>query len=333
MINAENSELRFGYAVSLYEEVSGVTMSQLDALALFFPGLIVRERTDSEKTDAEFNEHDCVIEASAVNGKLYTGNDGKVRQLTGRLYGTAKGNREKERKNAELIHRRMTRDLCSDEQRTVQLKEHIQMLLSRLNDVQRERFEDVLLEYIVFLAAGRAEMSAYEKDAEAFPMDDEVFDGVVWNAAYQLARWNEEGTAAAYLWLLLGSLLRNEAGRLVRLYDSSFLQVYGQRGEETDLLSRLEYLFSPQEFEYTYDGDDLGRRFPGIEWFCDRCGDHLNEQEGFDDHLPVWKCTRCGYPNKLDYSAVFDSREQLRDGEPADKQKMEEALRKRRQKD
>ena len=40
-------------------------------------------------------------------------------------------------------------------------------------------------------------------------------------------------------------------------------------------------------------------RFPGIDWFCDNCGTHLNNQPNFDDRKYIWKCKKCGYKNSI----------------------------------
>ena len=40
-------------------------------------------------------------------------------------------------------------------------------------------------------------------------------------------------------------------------------------------------------------------RFPGVDWYCDHCGDYLNNQAGFDDHKYIWKCTNCGGKNSI----------------------------------
>ena len=31
----------------------------------------------------------------------------------------------------------------------------------------------------------------------------------------------------------------------------------------------------------------MSERFPGIDWYCDRCNAYLNDQPGFDDHYAV----------------------------------------------
>ena len=45
---------------------------------------------------------------------------------------------------------------------------------------------------------------------------------------------------------------------------------------------------------FDFDNND-DERFPDVDWYCDRCGEHLNYQSGFDDHKYTWKCTYCGY--------------------------------------
>lgn len=38
----------------------------------------------------------------------------------------------------------------------------------------------------------------------------------------------------------------------------------------------------------------MDERFPGVLWWCDKCGDCLNHQNGFSDQNDIWKCTSCG---------------------------------------
>ncbi len=56
-------------------------------------------------------------------------------------------------------------------------------------------------------------------------------------------------------------------------------------------------------------GRKMSERFPGIDWFCDRCNSYLNDQEGFDDHHYVWKCTECGHKNSISSDSIYESRE------------------------
>lgn len=45
-------------------------------------------------------------------------------------------------------------------------------------------------------------------------------------------------------------------------------------------------------------------RFPGIDWYCDNCGAHLNTQKNFNDHKYVWKCKECGYKNSISWDNI-----------------------------
>lgn len=45
-------------------------------------------------------------------------------------------------------------------------------------------------------------------------------------------------------------------------------------------------------------------RFPGIDWYCDHCGAHLNSQDHFDDHKYTWKCKECGYKNSISWDNI-----------------------------
>lgn len=43
----------------------------------------------------------------------------------------------------------------------------------------------------------------------------------------------------------------------------------------------------------------MSKRFPDVDWWCDRCGAYLNSQIGFDDHKYTWKCTECEHKNSI----------------------------------
>ena len=43
----------------------------------------------------------------------------------------------------------------------------------------------------------------------------------------------------------------------------------------------------------------MTERFPDIDWWCDGCGAYLNDQDGFDDHKYLWKCTKCGFKSSI----------------------------------
>ena len=127
----------------------------------------------------------------------------------------------------------------------------------------------------------------------------------------------------AFTWLVFGALMRNEVRRLLYAYDSGFSP------RATDL-SAAEAFAKDSYTEYFYEGDDLDKLFPGIEWYCDRCGAYLNEQDDFDDHNKVWKCTCCGYTNPLTIDNIYDSEEEYQEGgPPTDAKKFFRALKER----
>lgn len=51
----------------------------------------------------------------------------------------------------------------------------------------------------------------------------------------------------------------------------------------------------------------MKKRFPNIDWFCDRCGTFLNEQCGFDDHKYIWQCAECGHKNSISRNNIYAS--------------------------
>ena len=77
----------------------------------------------------------------------------------------------------------------------------------------------------------------YERLEELFPLDTEVFEGILYNAVYQMVIQTDQSIANGYLWLLLGGLLRNEAGRVMRLYDSSFIPIRRQSSSSRPMVN------------------------------------------------------------------------------------------------
>ncbi len=313
---APMGSLRFGQAVRIYYEISGEPVpKQLDLADMWFPGLLViRRRETDRKEPAVYDDVKRVIYASVYHGKLYSGDQERIPQILGRLMGTAKGNREKERRTAELIQKHISRLLAEDTDALEALRENVRAHLASFDEVQREAFAERLAGILFGLADVRDGMDDNEKDEEPFPMDDEVFENVIYNAAYRLEKGTEEGLADSFLWVLLGGFLRNEAGRICRIFDSSFVPLYRHMSEDGSLSDKLGFLFFPEEYYSVYGGDDLDRRFPGTEWYCDRCGEHLNEQEGFDDHLRAWQCLGCGYLNLISADEIYENEEDHRNG-------------------
>lgn len=36
-----------------------------------------------------------------------------------------------------------------------------------------------------------------------------------------------------------------------------------------------------------------------VDWYCDNCNAHLNDQAGFDDAQDLWTCTECNSDNDI----------------------------------
>lgn len=66
----------------------------------------------------------------------------------------------------------------------------------------------------------------------------------------------------------------------------------------------------PAAHEQLFDDE----RFPDVDWYCDRCGEHLNNQSGFDDHKYTWKCEACGHKNSISSDNIYESHEDFRGG-------------------
>lgn len=333
---AEVKDFRFGNIASVYYEIAGEKVpKQLELIDTWFPRLVVAtDDSDGEtKRDAAYADYEYMIHAVKYHGKLYSGASARVSQITGRLIGTAAGNKEKERKSAELIQKNVADCFIKDMTLTPRLKDNVAGRFHVLSDDQKQQLGQKLLDIIADLAGQREITEDYDRKTEAFPMDDETFDGTFYNAAYQLHLGTFSGLCNAYLWLLTGSFLRNEVGRVLRLYDSSFIAIRRQLSETGALTDKLNYLFHPEQYWSTFEGDenDLKKRFPDVEWYCDRCGAHLNDQDGFDDHLLSWKCKLCGYENKLDYSEIYENDEDWQNQvHPVDVKKFQQAIEYRR---
>ena len=327
--------LRFGNIARLYYDLSGQTPpKQMDLLQTWFPGLIIAEDPSdgNTKIPAAYADREYMIHAVRYHGKLYSGGSTRISQILGRLIGTADGNQEKERKTAELIQKHTADCFITDMELTPVLKENAGKLFEKLSETQQMRMRDYLYELLYSLAEQREETSDYDRKTELFPMNEETFDGTIYNAAYQLNLPTFSGLCNAYLWLLTGSLLRNETGRVLRMYDSSFIAVNRAFSETGKLKDKMDNLFHPEHFYYTYSGDDLENRFPGVEWYCDKCGAHLNEQDGFDDHLHAWQCRACGYVNQLEFEEIHENDEDWKNGiRQVDPERFMDAVARRRE--
>ena len=179
----ERVELRFGTVVRVFYDVSHEKYPrQLDLLNDWLPGMIVFER-EGDKRDAEYLDDRWMIVASRVNGSLYAGNDPRVTQITGRLIGTAKGNAEKERRAAESIQKHLAEMFVKVPESVRLVKQTVAMKLDVLNNSQLTELGGNLMDYCMGLAFTRDTMDEMDKYEEAFPMDDEVYGDIVYNAA------------------------------------------------------------------------------------------------------------------------------------------------------
>ncbi len=53
------------------------------------------------------------------------------------------------------------------------------------------------------------------------------------------------------------------------------------------------------------------KKLSEYDWFCDNCDSFLNAQPGFDAYCKHWKCTNCGYINKIAKSEIiFDNQDE-----------------------
>lgn len=341
-------DLRYGLIAGIYYEVAGSKLPrQLDLLDAWFPGLFVVEDSledraavvtghpdsKADKPEAYYDDPTFLIHAVHIGRGFYVGSSSdRVAQIAGRLVGTASSNKEKERLAAELMQRHVAGQFVTDMELTPHLKENAAMLIENLGVDGQVLLRERILETIWALAERREAQGEQERLEEAFSMDDETYDGVLYNAMYQLQLGTYLGLVHAYLWLLVGGLLRNSTGRILRLYDTSFIAIRRQRSETGSLLDRLNYLAHTEEYEYTYRGDDLDARFPGIEWYCDMCEAHLNEQTGFNDHMESWTCTACGHVNPLSMSEIYETEEDYAHNvRMVDAERFEDALDRRRE--
>lgn len=277
---------------------------QLDLLDFFYPDLIISEEPAETimKEEAFFDDKDLMIHAEKRNGSFYAGGSKRVSQITARLIGTSRGGQEKERQTVARIRERVARELAAEHYPIAVLLKYWKGFLGKLNEEDLSRLSDLLSVYIDNVT-DRYINHPDEAGAEAFPFRNDVF------FAYQerlVNAWNKASLECVLVWLLLGALLRNEISGLVLRYACDFC-FFSEAASLPDMETYTESF---------YEGDDLDKRFPGVEWFCDRCGDRLDHQSGFDDHLRVWKCTKCGYKNPIEITEIYDSDEAWEEKRP-----------------
>lgn len=308
-------ELRFGPVTDLYYIVmEQKPPKQLDLIDSWFPGLLVKERESdgTVKEAPEYIDTEYRIYATRYHDYLYVGDSRRIQYIIGQLTGTSRSNTDKERRTAELIRRNIARMLCTETHPMPALFDHVTERINALTDEQGTALHHAAWDLCIGLAEQDEQRSQWDKDNEPAPMDEEVFGQIIYNAVFQLNRLDWDGFINGWMWLLIGSFLRNEAGRLVRTYDSFWTPLHKDPSETGTLMDRIDYLLHPEDYEEYYFGDDTESRFPGYEWTCDGCGDRLNLQEGFNDHLPVWQCRRCGFLNPIDEEHAFENADHMK---------------------
>lgn len=334
MLKSNKKQLYLGNVVDIYYSfIDAKTPKQLDQIAEWFPNFLIVERNNKKTNEPEYIDNEYKIYADKDNnGSFYSGgNSNRVTQIVGRLIGTAKSNQEKGRKDAELIRKYIAKKLVTDFDYIERLINNTYELLKRISEDSIKEFHELIFNYMIDLVDTRCEMSNEEKIDEAFPFDDYIFDDLIYNVAYQLHLFSYDGLVNAYLWLLLGGLLRNQVGSLTRMYHSGFVAVNRQLSEYGTLYDKINFLFNPDKYYSTYSGDDVDSKYPGITWKCDKCGAVLNKQEGFDENLSIWDCKDCRHINKIDISVVYENEEDYLNGISVDPKKFYEAIQDRKE--
>ena len=49
--------------------------------------------------------------------------------------------------------------------------------------------------------------------------------------------------------------------------------------------------------------------YDDVEWYCDNCDAHLNNQSGFHVESGMWTCKKCGWINDVSDSNILDGSE------------------------
>lgn len=322
-------DLRLGTLAELYyvHTLGEKLPKQADLIDRFFPGLLMEEIPSDGKSKKEpvFDDQSLRIRAVKYHGRFYIGGEKRCTQILGRLTGTAKGSQEKERSTARRIQVHAADMLVERPDYMRYIRDLGRSRLLDMNPAQLNIFVDALADYINALEQRRDSQSAEEKQAELFPIEDEVFEILITNVFYQWNIRTIDGLANVFTWLLLGSFLRGQ----VRRIHVKYLSTFEPRIPDDPARITKEDLAEGESF---YEGDDLDRRFPGIEWYCDRCGEHLNEQPGFDDRQSFWICKKCGCKNPLNMDNIYNCEMEYQNGSaPVDREDFFRALKERRQ--
>ena len=56
----------------------------------------------------------------------------------------------------------------------------------------------------------------------------------------------------------------------------------------------------------------MSERFPGIDWYCDRCNAYLNDNRDLMTIIMCGRCTECGHKNSISADDIYESEEDFR---------------------
>ena len=117
MITSRKQTLCFGDVTELYYSYKNLKKPrQLDLIDQWLPGILIFPRANSKHEEPEYIDKEYIIVADRDDkGSFYSGGtSNRVTQIVGRLVGTARSNKEKGRKDAELIRKHIASLLVTD---------------------------------------------------------------------------------------------------------------------------------------------------------------------------------------------------------------------------
>lgn len=63
------------------------------------------------------------------------------------------------------------------------------------------------------------------------------------------------------------------------------------------------------DFDAFFQALKLKGKKSGEFHYCDKCGDYLSDQHGFEFSMKKWVCKKCGYVNELEYKPHITEKE------------------------
>ena len=193
-------DLRPGQISSIYYKDILVIPSpnQLTVLHELFPGLVVEiiPSDGSTKKDADYDDVSGMIRAYIYHGKLYTGYNNRVSQITARLMGMARSGIEKERRTASDIQIRIAKELCEDSDLLFSLWNGY---LSRIENWPEDTIRRAVDHVFSYAETLSGDFMISAADDELFPMDQEVTAELMARVTNRLDAESEEGFLDAWL--------------------------------------------------------------------------------------------------------------------------------------